>query len=155
MGSCLGLKREHMIKEGLLVTPDHGRRSATHQQGGLQKLSLTGRLRTWGCILWHRHALSAHTWMRTDKGPQRWWLHHLGKAESPACPCRHNRQDGHHITFACSIHETERRKLIGARTDNTWEALDQEISIKDEESSREEYFDGVEAFFSHLFAYLT
>ena len=42
-----------------------------------------------------------------------------------------------------------------SREGDTWEALDHSIDIKDEESSREEYYDGVEAFFSYLFIHLT
>lgn len=33
---------------------------------------------------WGRHALSAYTWLRTNRGPQRNWLHHLGQRESPS-----------------------------------------------------------------------
>ncbi|KAF8432009.1 hypothetical protein BGX38DRAFT_1276999 [Terfezia claveryi] len=36
-------------------------------------------------VEWDRHTLSAYTWMRTNKGPQKSWLHHIGKAESEAC----------------------------------------------------------------------
>lgn len=86
---------------------------------------------------WHGQALSAYTWMRCDKGPQRWWLHHLGKAGGPDCPCGHHRQDGHHITFTCPIHESERRRLIRARTYDTWESLDHEFLIKDRDGGQE------------------
>ena len=75
--------------------------------------------------------------------------------DSPTWPCGHHTQDGHHITFRCPIHATERRNLIGARDDDTWEALDRPLDIKDEGSDWEEYFDRVEAFFSYLFTYLT
>ena len=75
--------------------------------------------------------------------------------DSPTWPCGHHTQDGHHITFRCPIHATERRNLIGARDDDTWEALDRPLDIKDKGSDQEEYFDGVEAFFSYLFTYLT
>ena len=61
----------------------------------------------------------------------------------------------HQLSFECPIHVTERRKLIGAREDDTWEVLDHQIDIKDEESSREEYYYGVEAFFSYICTYLT
>ena len=57
------------------------------------------------------------------QGPLRWWLHKLGKAASPACPCGYHRQGGYHITFPYPIHATERRKLIGAgktTVENPW-----------------------------------
>ena len=62
-----------------------------------------------------KQALTAYTWMRTNKGPQRDWLHRIGKAESPACQCGHHKQDGHHITFTCPRAERRRLQLIGHR----------------------------------------
>ncbi|KAF8422185.1 hypothetical protein EV426DRAFT_706332 [Tirmania nivea] len=34
---------------------------------------------------WDRRALSAYTWMRTDRGPHKSWLHRIGKAADTEC----------------------------------------------------------------------
>jgi len=70
---------------------------------------------------WHRHAVSAYTWLRTNKGPQKPWLHYIGKSDDPSCPCGHPRQDGDHITFHCRRFEKERANLLGPL--ETWEKL--------------------------------
>lgn len=61
---------------------------------------------------WHRGALSAYTWLRTGRGPQKAWLHRTGKADEPSCPCGLPREDGTHITFSCPMFRKERRGLI-------------------------------------------
>ena len=38
-----------------------------------------------------------------------------------------------HITFECPTHREMRRELIGARTGDTWEALDSPLLLKDTE----------------------
>ena len=45
------------------------------------------------------------------------------------------------------MHQQPRRSLIGARADDSWEALDRSILVKDKEVGREHYLDGVELFF--------
>jgi len=35
---------------------------------------------------WHRKAIPAYTWLRTDKGPQVSWLHPIGQAQDESCP---------------------------------------------------------------------
>ena len=40
-----------------------------------------------GILGWHHKAISAYTWCVTEKGPQNKWLHHLKKADTPACRC--------------------------------------------------------------------
>lgn len=42
-------------------------------------------LRLGTATLWPHPATSAYTWLQAE-GPQRQWLHHVGKAEDPACP---------------------------------------------------------------------
>ena len=65
---------------------------------------------------WNRQALSAYTWMRTGKGPQKQWLHHIGRADNPYCPCDPDTiQSGEHITFKCPLHTRARRTLIANR----------------------------------------
>jgi len=66
----------------------------------------------------HRRAISAYTWL-TDRGPQKAWLHRIGKAEEAACPWGRPREDGHHITSIYPRFGKERRELIGLAT--TWE----------------------------------
>jgi len=50
---------------------------------------------------WHRPPLSGYTWMRAYRGPQKCWLHHIGKADDAGCPCGHPSQGGEHIFFTC------------------------------------------------------
>ncbi|KAF8417719.1 hypothetical protein EV426DRAFT_682033 [Tirmania nivea] len=81
--------------------------------------------------LWHRHALSAYTWLRTNRGPQNYWLHLIRKVDSPACPnCDHPSEDGYHITFDCPHHHQQRQEFIGDA--RTWEDLDTPIWKKEE-----------------------
>ncbi|KAF8422939.1 hypothetical protein EV426DRAFT_669791 [Tirmania nivea] len=97
--------------------------------------------------LWHRHALSAYTWLRTNRGPQNYWLHFIRKVDSPACPnCDHPSEDGYHITFDCPHHHQQRQEFIGDA--RTWEDLDTPIWRKEE---GEEEWDAVEAYFAYLY----
>ena len=64
-------------------------------------------------VEWSRRALSAYTWMRTEKGPHREWLHRIGKIDTPYCSCDHATiQSGAHIVFTCQLHEQARKALI-------------------------------------------
>ena len=89
--------------------------------------------------------------MGTDgKGPQKAWLHHIGKAANPNCPCDNlTSQTGLHLTFDCLLHTHERR-LLGGK--DPWEAIDTPNLIKVDVNT---YEDGVESFFSYLFDQLT
>lgn len=90
--------------------------------------------------------MSAYAWCRTEKGPQRSWLHKIGKAESDGCPCGHHiQQDGRHLTFDCPQFQ-EQRQAMGSIKD--WEDPDRPIWIKKE---GEEDWDAVEAFFGFLY----
>jgi len=64
---------------------------------------------------WHRMVASAYTWLRTDKGPQKSWLHRIGKSADTICPCGHPREDDHHITFVCPRFKKERAELLGTK----------------------------------------
>lgn len=100
---------------------------------------------------WSRPALSAYTWMRTEKGPQKRWLHHISKAENPYCPCDPNAiQTGLHITFTCPLHTRERNRLLGGK--QSWEDLDTPHLIR---IKANEYADGVMLFFEYIFDQLT
>jgi len=44
-------------------------------------------------VNWDRHPLCAYTWLRTDKGLLKKWLHHIWKADDPVCACGHSPED--------------------------------------------------------------
>ena len=102
-------------------------------------------------VLWSRKALSAYTWMRTNRGPQLEWLHRIGKTDSPLCPCGEI-QSGDHVIFHCTAHRVARTALLGP-TDHTWEALD--TPRYDPDDDEEEKTDLVEEFFSYIFAHFS
>ena len=87
--------------------------------------------------------------MRTNKGPQRQWLFHVGKTDDPFCPCNPDItiQSGDHITFSCPLQSQARQSLIADRS--TWTSLDSPRWIETSPKGKKE--DGVELFFSHLF----
>ncbi|KAF8417691.1 hypothetical protein EV426DRAFT_681953 [Tirmania nivea] len=98
--------------------------------------------------LWHKHALSAYTWLRTNRGPQNYWLHFIRKVDSPSCSnCDHPSEDGHHIAFDCPKHHQQRQEFVGNA--RTWEDLDTPIWRREE--GEEEEWDAVEAYFAYLY----
>ena len=99
--------------------------------------------------LWGRKPLSAYTWMRTNKGPQKQWLFHLGKSDTPQCPCG-TIESGEHIVFSCPLHDTDRKALIGPA--QSWEALDDPRFHEDDEDQETNL---VEEFFSYIFAHFS
>ena len=101
-------------------------------------------------VLWGRKALSAYTWLRTNRGPQREWLHKIRKADSPTCDCGAT-QSGDHITFHCPIVQTARTTLLGPEA-CTWAHLDAPRYDQEEEDGDKS--DLVEEFFSFLFDHL-
>ena len=102
---------------------------------------------------YNHKAMAAYTWMRTDKGPHRSWLHHIGKADSAACPRCHTQQEtGDHITFYCPALENTRSSLIGHRKE--WADLDNPIRIKTGPEEKDT-FDGTEEWFTFIFSILT
>ena len=82
---------------------------------------------------WGRRALSAYTWFRTGKGPQRQRLHRIGRAENPSCPAGAAVQSGDHIVWDCNLHLSERRRnwMVGLAR---WEEIDRPIWVVDEEA---------------------
>jgi len=94
---------------------------------------------------YHRHALSAYTWYRTERGPQKAWLHQIRKIDDPSCPCGHPKQTGEHIVFHCPRHNLMRSRLIGAK--KFWADLDSPDWRKEGEDS----FDAIESFFDYLY----
>ena len=101
-------------------------------------------------VNWRRHAISAYTWMRTNKGPHRQWLHHVRRADDPYCQCGPSNviQSGEHITFQCTMHSQARHTLLAGR--QSWHELDSPRWIKTGQKD-EEKEDGVELFFLYLF----
>jgi len=89
---------------------------------------------------WGNQALAAYTWCRSNKGPQRSWLHKVRKSPNPDCPECGGEEIGEHIVFKCPGHQEERRKLGEIRE---WKDLDKPI-WKREEGNR---YDAVEDFF--------
>ena len=71
--------------------------------------------------------------------------------EDPYCPCDNlTPQAGHHLTFKCPLHTRERTQLLGDK--QTWEEIDTSFMIKVDVN---QYEDGVQQFFAHLFDQLT
>ena len=102
-------------------------------------------------VLWRRKALSAYTWMRTERGPQKGWLFRIRKTDSPACDCGEETQSGDHITFHCPTLQGIRTSLLGPAA-TTWEHLDTPRYDPDEEDE-EDRTDLVEEFFNQVFAH--
>ena len=88
------------------------------------------------------------------QGPQKHWLHHVGKAADPYdpyCPCDLQiPQTGLHITFTCPLHSQERNHLLGGK--QSWEEIDTPHEIR---VGVNEYADGVMLFFEYIFNQLT
>ena len=101
-------------------------------------------------VQWGRLALSAYTWFRAGKGPQRQWLHKIGKAKDTSCPCGAAVQSGDHIVWECRLHLSERRRnrMAGLKL---WEEIDRSIWVVEEEADDpSDRVDGVERFFDYL-----
>jgi len=126
-------------------------RTATHE--GLQQVSRANRKQArtqpgFGVRRpdWHRLALSAFTWYRTEKGPQKAWPHRIGKAEDPSCPCGHPVQTGEHIVFHCPLHTNERNRLL--RGKKTLLDIDHPDWRKEGDDTP---YDAIDTFFDYLY----
>jgi len=62
---------------------------------------------------WCRRALSPYALLRTDGGPQRSWLHRIGKTADPSCPCGHHTENGLHLAFECPRFRRVRTYMLG------------------------------------------
>jgi len=104
---------------------------------------------------WNKHALAAYTWTRTNRGPQKAWLHHIGKADDPSCLCGHPIQDGDHLVFQCPRLATPRARLLPPEC-GTWEELDGPhwVTEPGEGGKEQEKFEGIEAFFQEVYGSL-
>jgi len=96
---------------------------------------------------WHRRAVPAYTWFRTDRGPQKSWLHRIGKSADATCPCSSLVENGDHITFICPRFNKERAEWLGTRS--TWEELDSPVWGKEGD---DDLYDAIEAFFHYMFS---
>ena len=88
---------------------------------------------------------------RSERGPQNNWLH-LGKADSPSCPCRAKQQSTHHVVIECPTFETIRTEFLGHK--HTWEELDKANWRKVGGADDIWYFEVVFAF-GHMYGAMT
>ena len=51
---------------------------------------------------WDREAVKGHTYICTDRGPFKAWLHKIGRAESPMCQCGEAPQNAAHV-MTCKL----------------------------------------------------
>jgi len=68
---------------------------------------------------WDRQALKGLTYIVTDRGPFRHWLHHIGKAGDGKCKCGVT-QNSAHITECGEVGDGKRRKIEEIWTDQAW-----------------------------------
>ena len=102
---------------------------------------------------WGKHALAAYTWTRTNRGPLKAWLHHIGKTDDPSCTCGHPSQDGEHVVLQCPNTADLRNRLLPAGAE-TWEALDDPhwvVTRAGEPGREQEKEEGTEIFFQELY----
>jgi len=50
---------------------------------------------------WNRVELRGLTYLHTDRGPMRKWLHTIGKAEDPFCECGETQNAAHLLASGC------------------------------------------------------
>ena len=103
---------------------------------------------------WGKHALAAYTWARTNRGPQKAWLHHIGKAIDPSCVCGHPSQDGNHLVFHCPRLHARRERLLPK--ERTWVSLDDPhwVTEAGRDGRKQEKIEGTEAFFQEVYWFL-
>ena len=82
---------------------------------------------------WDREALKGHTYIHTDRGPFRHWLHKIGRAETAECPCGETAQNAAHVMKCRLIGGGEKSadneefcravfRFLWGRTEEEWEA---------------------------------
>ena len=52
-------------------------------------------------LKWDRRELRGLTYLHTDRGPQRAWLHQIGRAEDPFCECGKIQNAAHLLASGC------------------------------------------------------
>ena len=82
-----------------------------------------------GILPWHRRAVSAYTWCITERGPQKKWLNHIKKADTPECDCQ-QLQTGQHLAEECNrladARKTVRNELKAWKTRHILKPLEKE-----------------------------
>ena len=58
---------------------------------------------------WDREALKGRTYIQTDRGPFRAWLHKIGRADDTMCPCGRAVQNAAHIMNCELVQGGEKR----------------------------------------------
>ena len=111
-----------------------------------------------GILGWHCRAISAYTWCITEKGPQRKWLHHIKKADTPGCGCQHpqQQQTGQHLVEECSLladarKPVEREERRAWKTRHTHKKTEKEKKGPVEPEKEEE--EKLERFFCHIYEF--
>lgn len=103
-------EREGGLPRNIRVNPGPDQGVTSHSNGGGTTSNIQGdpergknqeRLRheEGRRVEWSRQALSAYSWMRCDRGPQKSWLHHVGKSDTTECGCGHPLENAHHIVW--------------------------------------------------------
>ena len=101
---------------------------------------------------WDRDALKGHTYLYTERGPFKTWLHKIGREDSPRCPCGEAAQSAAHV-LKC-------RLVIGGKRDRqrTWNSAGRCLisygieKKKGEEGSNSVRITGGEAIHIHVFS---
>ena len=84
---------------------------------------------------WHRRAIKAYTWCVTEKGPQRKWLHKIGKVDTPECHCHQEKveeQSGRHTVEGCRL-LVEVRGIVEKEAMREWETRHARVRKKKKE----------------------
>ena len=117
----------------------HRRRHQTDSQGGKGEREKSSRLRTRRQSLMGAmgprslHVVQNGERTTTAMAP---WIHKIGKADDPSCPCGAAVQSGEHIVWHCNLHRYERaRNRITTMTrEGEWGDLDGKIWVPNEEA---------------------
>ena len=78
---------------------------------------------------WNRNALKGLTYLITDKGPMKGWLHKIGRAEGDKCVCSIH-QNAAHILQCKEVGDGKGRSLEEAEADEGWCEAVYEMLIK-------------------------
>ena len=108
-----------------------------------------------GILGWHRRAISAYTWCVTGKGPQKKWLHHIRKTDSPTCGCGPLDQSGEHLVEECRL-LAEGRRLVEQEDLCAWKSRHVHKREKKKEKGpvgpeKEEEEEKLETFFCKIY----
>ena len=111
-----------------------------------------------GILTWHRRAISAYTWCITERGPQKKWLHHVKKADTPECTCQQP-QMGQHLVEECNSLADARKPVrkeeeLGAwKTRHILKPPEKKKKGPVEPGKKEEEEDKLDTFFCHIYEF--